>query len=193
MHLFRIYSLVIFLVLPCAAFPDPVSSPDAEQVELLHQAIRAEDKAEIEKYRGRPNYLDARNEDGYTALQEAIRWGYDEIIAMLVEFGADPDVPDVNGRTALHHAAYSDELGAAKLLIAKGATVRYKDPYEYTPLHIAAREGRQEIVQVLLNAGADINARCDVGYTAVDLADRFPSVQEYLREQGGKMGHELSE
>ena len=193
MHQFRIPILVFFFLAFCSASANTETDLDAEKVELLHQAIRAEDKAEVEKYRDRPRYLNARNEDGYTALQEAIRWGHDEIIVMLVEFGVDPDIPDVNGRTALHHAAYSDELGAAKLLIARGATVKYKDPYEYTPLHIAAREGRQDIVQVLLNAGAEINAQCDVGFTAVDLADRFPSVQDYLRERGGQAGHELRE
>ncbi len=167
------------------------AAPPAEEVASLHQAVRAQDKEEIEKFKGRSEHLDAHNGEGYTALQEAIRYGHGEIARILIEFGADPNALDADGRSALHHTALSDEAGLTQLLIEKGVMADKQDPYKYTALHLAAREGYEKVVMVLLHAGANINAKIDVGFTAIDLADAYPSLQDYLRERGGKEGHEL--
>ena len=162
-----------------------------EAMNVLHEGIQARDKDEVAKFKGRATLLDSKNSYGYTALQEAIRYGYFDMVQLLVELGADPNALDVDGRNAMHHAAQSDEPAAARLLINKGVAIEKQDPYQYTPLHLAAREGNERLVKVLLDAGADINATIDVGFTAVDLADRYPSLQDYLRTRGGMEGHKL--
>lgn len=162
-----------------------------ETLRLLHEGIQARDKEEVAKFKDREAFLNAKNNYGYTALQEAIRYGYIDIVKLLLDLGADPNALDADGRNAVHHAAQSNELAAMRLLLKNGAAFRKKDPYQYTPLHLAARKGHERVVKVLLDAGADINAKIDVGFTAVDLADRFPSLQDYLRERGGKEGHKL--
>jgi len=182
--------LLLFLVLPVGVLAN-AEELRPEKLATLHEAIQAQDQDVIRNFKGQTRYLNARNKFGYTALQSAIRYGYKKIIVLLVELGADPEAVDADGRSALHHAALSNELGAAKLLISKGADIHKKDPYRYTPLHLAAREGNEEIVKLLLDEGANINATIDVGYTAIDLADQFPTVQDYLRTRGGKAGHNL--
>lgn len=181
---------LLFIALVFAFNAGAIASVE-EEVKLLHENIRAQDREEVEKYKGRKPYLDAKNAEGYTALQEAIRWGHDDMIKLLVELGADPNALDADGRNALHHAALSNEVAAARLLIQKGVVVEQRDPYDYTPLHLAARKGNERVVKILLDAGADINAKIDVGFTAVDLADQFPTLQDYLRGRGGKAGHNL--
>lgn len=53
--------------------------------------------------------LDHRNQLGWTALMEAVVLGdgsprYQEVVKILIEAGADPNIPDVDGITPLAHA-----------------------------------------------------------------------------------------
>jgi len=42
------------------------------------------------------------------------------------------------------------------------------------------------MVELLIESNADVNAQIDVRFTAIDLAEEFPHIQDYLRAQGGK-------
>jgi ankyrin repeat protein len=156
---------------------------EAPDVASFHRAVRLDRADDVRAYLesgGAPDILDA---NGRTALQVAIRYGHDDLVEGLLAAGAGVDVPDAHGWTALHYAAGVGDLGALRRLLAAGARVSRADPYRYQPLHIAAREGHGAACELLLEAGADVSARIDVGYTAADLAERFPALQDFLRDR----------
>ena len=78
-----------------------------------------------------------------------------ERVAQLVEEGADVNVPQGDGMTALHWAARRGHTELADFLLRVGA-----DPGAatrvgaYQPLHLAAEVGAAEVVEKLLAAGA---------------------------------------
>jgi ankyrin repeat protein len=107
--------------------------------------------------------------DRKTALMVAAASGNREFSVLLLEKGANPDLMDEGGCTALHYAA-SDGNGAdmVRALLAHGAhpnprTTRDAREYVYagvnltgaTPLFLAASRGNVETVRALLAGGAD--------------------------------------
>jgi cytohesin len=69
-------------------------------------------------------------------------------------------MPDEEGYTPLHYAAYFGHVEAARYLVGIGAdlTAISLDPLRSHPLHAAASSGHLQIVALLLDAGADPNA-----------------------------------
>ena len=96
-----------------------------------------------------------------------------EFIAALLAAGADPDLRDADGRSALQRAAgkASDERSVA-LLLQAGASEDIADSGGFTPLHEAAkrRDGAPEIIAVLLEAGASADAGDSEGSTPLLVA-----------------------
>lgn len=91
-------------------------------------------------------------------LIAATSHGYGELVELLLQAGANPNVfggPD--GSTPLINAAMSLPGKCLDLLIRHGAVVDQKDPDEDTALIISALVGDRDCVNVLLNHGADIN------------------------------------
>jgi ankyrin repeat protein len=61
------------------------------------------------------------NDPGWTALLEAVVYGdgsarYQEIVRILLAAGADPEIRDANGRTALEHAEARGQQQVAQIL-----------------------------------------------------------------------------
>jgi len=83
-----------------------------------------------------------------------------EAIRAMVRQGADVNVAQGDGMTALHWAAMNGNAEMAEVLLYAGASV---DPLtrlgSYTPLHLASQQGQGGVVKALLSAGADANAR----------------------------------
>lgn len=87
-----------------------------------------------------------------------------ERVETLIRQGADLNVAQGDGMTALHWAAEERRFDIARALIDAGANVAVTTRLgDYTPLHIAARGGSAEIVSALLEAGADPSARTTTG------------------------------
>ena len=73
--------------------------------------------------------------------------------------GADIEVRNKGGLTALHAAAYGGHLDVIELLVSKGAAVNdQKNFYHMSPLHAAAEEGHADAVAFLLANGAEVEA-----------------------------------
>ena len=70
---------------------------------------------------------------GRTALHWAASYGYKNVVKVLLDGGADPNIGDKHGRTSLHHAA-GNMLCVVKMLLDKGADRRKKDNSGKTPL-----------------------------------------------------------
>ncbi|CAG9855657.1 unnamed protein product [Phyllotreta striolata] len=65
----------------------------------------------------------APNDEGITALHNAICAGHQDIVMFLVEFGCDVNAQDNDGWTPLHCAASCNNLDLVKLLVRSGASV----------------------------------------------------------------------
>ncbi len=77
-------------------------------------------------------------------------------VRALIAEGADVNVPQGDGMTALHWAARNRDAGLARDLLEAGATVGAGTRIgHYTPLHMAGEAGAGEVVEILLGAGAD--------------------------------------
>jgi len=111
-----------------------------------------------------------------TALHLACKSGHTDIVALLLDKGADPNKNNDAHETPLQIAALSDDsrIDIMKLMIDKGAKIHLKNKTNETPLHHAVRIDH---VQLLLSAGVDIDAQNSNGETALDLTDN-----KYIRD-----------
>ncbi|QQV75332.1 hypothetical protein H6P87_00885 [Rickettsia tillamookensis] len=98
--------------------------------------------------------------DGTPLLNFAIH-SYD-ITKFLLEKGANPNIPDTFGYTALHKVitAYSiteqNRIIVTELLLQKGALTELKNSYNWTVIQLAVSEKHIEIVKLLARYGSDL-------------------------------------
>jgi ankyrin repeat protein len=151
----------------------PISSESQaspQERQLLIAAMKA-DQDLVKQVLDLGTNPDARDVDGGTSLQWAAWYGYDEIVSILLDHGADVNAVDgTSGRRPLHEAAEHGNLSTVKILLARGADVDAKDIWEWTPLHRAATQGGWKVVDTLLRHGADINLKTSGEKTSLDLA-----------------------
>src|SRR5262249_27158247 len=93
-------------------------------------------------------------------------------IQLLLEQHADVNAAQIDGMTALHWAAYNDDLSTAKLLMAAHANLNAANRYGVKPLSLACTNGNVELVELLLRGGADPNTMRPGGETALMTAAR---------------------
>jgi ankyrin repeat protein len=93
-------------------------------------------------------------------------------IRALLKRNTDVNAPQADGMTALHWAAYRDDLETAKLLVEAKASVTVTNRYGVTPLSLACQNGSASIVELLLQHGADPNTTLRGGETALMTAAR---------------------
>ena len=84
--------------------------------------------------------------------------------------GADMDMKDDKGRTALHRAVIQLDVDMALEMLDRGADVDAKDEDGSTPLHWAATGNSLELARLLIDHGADIEARNKYGDTPLLIA-----------------------
>ncbi|KAJ7316021.1 hypothetical protein JRQ81_002183 [Phrynocephalus forsythii] len=80
---------------------------------------------------------------------------------------------DVDGFSALHHAALVGSLELISLLLEAQATVDIKDINGMRPLHYAAWQGKVEPVRLLLRAGASVNMASLDGQIPLHLSAQY--------------------
>lgn len=119
-----------------------------------------------------PALCEAVAPDGFTPLGLASFFGHTDIVALLLDQGADPNHASHNVQEVapLHSAAAGRHLEIARMLINRGADVLARQAGEFTPLHSAAQNGQIELVELLLEHGADTQATSARGQTPLDLA-----------------------
>ena len=90
----------------------------------------------------------------YWAASWVAEGGQSKAIQILLDAGADPDIQNEHGRTALHGAAALGRSEVVQILVDAGADPDIKDNNGETALVITVETGRLEIAQILVDAGA---------------------------------------
>ena len=99
----------------------------------------------------------------------ASREWHTAVIKFLIELGAEVNVQNIDGDTALIIASRERKTWGAKLLIELGAEVNVQNYKGDTALIIASREAYIELAELLIEAEADVNVENNSGETALSL------------------------
>ena len=161
----------------------------------LHEAARAGATAVMNVLLAAGAAVDARDNEGSTALHTAAGWApTPQSFETLLGAGADVNARNQWGGVPLHSAvAAADDLAAIELLLASGAEVNasYKLAAWYdedrTPLLIATMEQEKPgVLALLLASGADTHVRIKDGRTLLHVAasNGRPAAIEKLAEAG---------
>jgi hypothetical protein len=139
-----------------------------------------------------PENGDALAKSAEQILPFAVEMGHDSFARLLIDRVASVLVPDLEGRTALHHAARRGQEELVSLLIHRGARVDTWDASGETPLHAAAGRGFAGITSLLLWKDADTTKRTIAGDTPLDLALRggHTPTQMLLRVHDARQNHD---
>ena len=94
----------------------------------------------------------------------------EEIVNLLLEFGANPNAINNKGQTPLH-LINRQPANVVRSLLEAGGDINATDNLGKTPLH-TSDWGSHEIGMILLEAGADVNATDKFGQTPLHIVDR---------------------
>ena len=124
------------------------------------------------------------NFDGQTPFVRAALSGDIQVMRLLLENGADPNVPTTQGTTALMAAAginwipgqtyshsESDYIEAVKLCLALGADVNASNSLGFTAMHGAANRGWESVIEILAEHGGRVNVKDKEGRTPLTFAE----------------------
>ncbi len=113
--------------------------------------------------------------------------GDTNLVAFLLDHGADPNLKTPQGNTAFLQIAKYPHPAVLRLLLKRGAQINFQDPSGYTALIFAAYNGRAENVKILIDAGADLDAvvvaSAPYGRSRVG-GDFAYNAEVYARQQG---------
>ena len=91
----------------------------------------------------------------------------------LIKLGAHVNGHDVQGKTPLHHAAASEDVGILQLLLDHGAQADTRDYFGWSPLHSTVYLGHIAYSELLLSHGADIEIKDADGSSPLILAMKY--------------------
>ena len=122
-----------------------------------------------------------------TALGAAAFQGHTDVLRVLLERGARPDIEfekferfrSLEAETSLHAAILRGHVECTRLLVAVGSCVNQKwIPHNFTrykvfetPLSLAARCGHVDVLQLLIEKGADVNGNHTGTFTKAPLLE----------------------
>ncbi|MBI1388066.1 MAG: hypothetical protein GC154_06420 [bacterium] len=155
---------------------------------LLHFAvIRGRGTAILDRLIGYGVEIDAKNEEGFTAYQLAMRRGYTYAAERLAQHGADTQISARD--RFLASCSRGDEAAIHAQLAASPSLIESLTPNEMHVIANAAQQGRLNTLRTLLDAGFDVNSRGEHGGTPLHWAAWFGRIDalRLLLNRGASM------
>jgi len=102
-----------------------------------------------------PDGMNLRDSMGRTPLMRALWYNHDDIVYRLLALGADTEIPDINGQTALYMALqFTDDPDTVNALLSAGARVNVQDKRGRSPMEVLITRGKDfRYARLLLNRG----------------------------------------
>jgi len=101
------------------------------------------------------------------------RYNNTELCKMLIENGANLDLQDPFGQTALMYACYNKNVNMARILITykkyKGTNLDIQDKDGKTALMLACYNDNTKIINILINKKANLDLQDNDGRTALEM------------------------
>ncbi len=138
-----------------------LSIPEVAAVNSLLAAAVSEDATELNKVLQKTFWIDFSGQDGQSALIKASAVAKNESMKILISKGADVNLQDAVGNTALHELAgilNTKNADALITLVEGRANLEAKNDLGQTPLLIAGKMKNMEAIKLLIKAGANKNA-----------------------------------
>lgn len=117
--------------------------------------------------------------DGRTLLMHCSFYNCPSVLCTLIDRGADLNLQDDGGFTALHAAVNSGNYEITKILLDHGARTDIRDSYGNPPL-LRASHRFPEIVKLLVEHGCDVHEKNNYGVCAFDMFAAYPDILEIL-------------
>lgn len=131
----------------------PAPPPDPGAIRMIAALRSGDDRALGRLVRDQPQAINRRGAGGSTPLMFAALYGDAPAVRLLLDRGADPNIANEAGATALMWAV--DDASIAGLLLDRGARIDTISREGYSALSIAAgRFGGTSVVKLLLDRGA---------------------------------------
>ncbi|XP_070617103.1 ankyrin repeat and SAM domain-containing protein 3 [Erythrolamprus reginae] len=134
--------------------------------------------------------LDQKNRGGWTPLMYASYIGYDTVVRLLLQAGANVNMSTPEGQTPLMLAASCGNECAASFLLQQGAELEMKDIHGWTALFHCTSAGHQQMVKFLLDNGANADCReplCGYSPLMEAAASGHEIIVQYLLSHGVKV------
>uniref|UniRef100_A0A1I8JCA3 ANK_REP_REGION domain-containing protein n=1 Tax=Macrostomum lignano TaxID=282301 RepID=A0A1I8JCA3_9PLAT len=127
----------------------------------LHLASSTGQVAVVDRLLRAQADVNRRQEAGATPLFLAAEFGHANVAKLLLQNGANADLPRWDsGDAPLHIACDKGHTAVVDRLIAAGADLNPVQEAGCTPIYMAAQNGHSKIVARLLRAGVDLDWRC---------------------------------
>ncbi|WP_428603333.1 ankyrin repeat domain-containing protein [Sedimenticola sp.] len=154
------------LVLTVLLFLAGCSEPDKPSIPL-NLAVERGDINQIERHILWGSDINKLNINGEAPIHVATRQGSYIVVKLLTEKGADINLLDKQGISALGHAILAGRTQIADYLIKQGAK---QDPDRLLDLMVKAGEKDRDVIPLLIKWGAKINHQNELGQTPLILA-----------------------
>ncbi len=171
----RLWPLVLTFLVAVLALGCSNPSGAVDPAAALREAAARGDAPAVRALLEQGAPVDARDDQGATALVRAAYGNHLDVAALLVQAGADVDVADDSRQSAylIATSEVGDDPRLLELTLAAGADINAKDSYGGTGLIRAAERAHATIVERLLQAGIDRDHINRLGYTALHEAVVF--------------------
>ncbi|KAJ6654098.1 hypothetical protein lerEdw1_007462, partial [Lerista edwardsae] len=135
--------------------------------------------------------LNICDNDNRSPLMKAVQCQQELCAIYLLEHGADPNLVDASGNTALHLAASTSCISLAQQLLEHDARIDAQNKDGSTPLIVAVTENNKEMLEFLLQNGANLHARDNAGRTPLLTAASYGKhdLVKILLQSGADISH----
>ena len=85
----------------------------------------------------------------HSSIDYTVKAKDDSMLKTIIKCGADLNIVDANGWTALHHACEKGDIKVIEILISENVIVNAYSNKGYYPIHIAALNNHPSIIRYL--------------------------------------------